>query len=461
MQRPWTKLLAISMVLSLTAAACGSDDEPDAEPSASAVQGDPDVDTSEAPETTEPIGAPATTEPTEAPATTEPIEATAVEVPGFSTWEEVLTAAEGTTVNFYMWGGSDVLNGWVDEYLGGELKDLYDIKLNRVPIANTGDVVNQLLAEKQAGVTENGTVDMVWINGDNYRTLREAELLLGSWSEGIPNSVYVNWSDPSIANDFGTPVDGYESPWGSAQFVFEYNEATVADPPRTFEALQSWIHENPGGFTYPAPPDFHGLSFVKHVFTWAAEDPSVLQQPFDQAAYDAIAPKVWEYLNDIEGDLWRGGDTYPASIAALQDLLANSEVVFAMRLDPRNAALRIDDGTYPDTIRTFVMDTGTLANKNFIAVPSNAPNAAAAFVAANHILSPEFQLIMADPDRWGWLIPTDTTKWTADQQATLASYDRGDATLGFAELAAAALPEPDASWVPQIEAGWLENVLQG
>ncbi|MFY9237487.1 MAG: ABC transporter substrate-binding protein, partial [Roseovarius sp.] len=372
------------------------------------------------------------------------------------TWDDVVAQADGGTVNFYMWGGSDRLNGWVDEYLGDALMENYNVTLNRVPIADTAEVVNLLLAERQAGVMEDGTVDLIWINGDNYRTLRQADLLLGPWAEDIPNAVHIDWADPSIANDFGEPVEGHESPWGSAQFVFEYNSNAVTEPPLTIEALGQYIAENPGTFTYPAPPDFHGLSFVKHVLHWAAEDPSVLQEPFDQAAFDEIAPRVWEFLNEIEPNLWREGTTYPPSIAALQDLLANSEVNFSMRLDPSNAARLIAEGSYPPSIRTFVLETGTLANKNYVAIPANAPNAAAALLAANHIISPEFQLIMADPERWGWNIPSAVGTWSDEQRAQLAGYDRGEATLSFEELGAHTLPEPHASWISHLEEGWME-----
>jgi len=391
-----------------------------------------------------------------APATTSAGEV----APGFDTWDDVLSAADGTTVNWFMWGGSETINGWVDKYFGEVVKERYNITLNRVPIGDTVDAVNLVLTEAQAGVTEGGSVDMIWINGDNFKTLKEAELLYGPWSESVPNAVHVNWNDPSIANDFGVSVDGLESPWGSAQMVWEHNSAYVSDPPRTFEATAEWIHNNPGLFTYPAPPDFHGLSFVKHTFYWAADDWSVFQKPFDQAIFDSIAPKVWAYLNDIEPDLWRGGQTYPAKIAALNELLANSEVYFGMALNPRRTSNFIKNGTYPDTIRTFVHDTGTLTNKNYVTIPLAANNPAGAMVIANYMLSTEHQLVQADPSRWGWGIPTDISTWTEAERAQLASYELGIATLPPGELAEAGLPEPHASWVVNMENGWIENVLK-
>jgi len=174
-------------------------------------------------------------------------------------------------VNFYLWGGSDKINEDVDNDIGARVNDLYGITLNRVPLGDTADAVNLVLNEIEAGQTSGGSVDMIWINGENFRTLKDADALLETWSEALPNAVFVNWDDPAVANDFGQPVEGSESPWGHAQFVFEFNTALVGDtPPDSFEALETWVGENPGLFTYPAIPDFTGSVFLRHLFYWAA-----------------------------------------------------------------------------------------------------------------------------------------------------------------------------------------------
>jgi putative spermidine/putrescine transport system substrate-binding protein len=443
----WRVVLVV-MAFALLVAACSSDDG-----AATTTAGDAadTTDTTEA----------AATETTTNAGTTETTAAatgTPVDAPGFNTWEEVLAAADGTTVNWFMWGGSDTINTNVDDDIGAVVKELFNITLNRVP-ADAADFVNQVLDESAAGVTEGGSIDLMWINGENFATLKQADLMYGPWAESIPNAVHVPWQDPSIANDFGEPVLGLESPWGHAQFVVEYDTAFVAEAPTTFEALQTWVHENPGQFSYPAIPDFVGSVFVRHLFYWAAGGPEAFLGEFDQAVYDEYAPAVWAYLNDIEPDLWRGGDTYPEG-AAMADLMANQEIHFNMSYDPSRASTNIAAGTYPESIRTFVFDTGTLSNNNYVGIPFNAANPAGAMVVADYIVSPEFQLVMADPDQWGWLIPTDSTTWTADQQATLASYGSGVATLPLVELAKAALPEPDGDWVTAFEAGWIENVLE-
>lgn len=379
--------------------------------------------------------------------------------PTYATWDDVLAAASGTTVNWFMWGGSDVINENVDNDIGKPLKEQFNVTLNRVPINDTADAVNQVLNESAAGVKTGGSIDLIWINGENFRTLKKANLLYGPWAEDLPNAIYVPWGDGAIDFDFGTPVEGYESPWGHAQFVFEYDSAVVSEPPTTFEALQEWIHANPGQFTYPAIPDFTGSVFVRHLFYWAAGGAEPFLGEFDQAVFDQYAPKVWEYLNDIEPDLWREGTTYPQG-PAMSDLLANKEVAFNMSYAPGNASLQISEGVYPESIRTFVMESGTLSNNNYVAIPFNAANPAGAMVLANLILSPELQLAMADPERWGWEIPTDPATWPAAAQQQLATFERGVATLAAEVLASHALPEPPAEWVTKMEAGWIENVLE-
>ena len=86
--------------------------------------------------------------------------------PGFDSWDAVVAAADGMTVNWYMWGGSDSINGFVDETYGIPLMEEYNVTLNRVPLADTVDAVNQVLSEAEAGVEgDNGTIDLIWING--------------------------------------------------------------------------------------------------------------------------------------------------------------------------------------------------------------------------------------------------------------------------------------------------------
>lgn len=374
-------------------------------------------------------------------------------------WQAILDEADGQTVNWFMWGGSDRINAYVSDYIGG-LAAEHGVTINRVPLTDTVDAVNTVLGEKQAGRDEDGSVDMIWINGENFKTGKQAELWFCGWTEALPNMQYVDTSDPGILNDFGTPVDQCESPWSHAQFAFTYDSAKVAEPPSSMTELLQWIKDNPGQFTYPAPPDFTGSVFVRHVLYHAAGGYEDLLGPFDQATFDAVAPALWETLNDIEPSLWRGGETYPQTKPDLDNLFANGEVSMAMTYGPAEVGGFVADGIFPATSRQFVFDEGTIGNNNFVAIPYNSPNKAGAQVVANILLSPEAQYEKALPDVWGEFPVLDFERLPEEWQERLASIPTPESVLPFDQLAANANPELDAGWVTAIEQGWTENVLQ-
>ena len=212
-------------------------------------------------------------------------------------WVDILAEAEGQTVNWYMWGGQDNINAWVTGQVGQAVAEQYGVTLNMVPLADTVEAVNKVLGEKEAGKDDDGSVDMIWINGENFRTLRQADLLFGPWAQFLPNTVNVNWDDPSVSNDLGLAVEYYESPYGKAQFVLSYDSARVPEPPASIEDLIAWVKENPGLFTYPAPPDFTGTAFVMHICYWATGGHEQFLTEFDQALFDE---KIWGLLGCFE-----------------------------------------------------------------------------------------------------------------------------------------------------------------
>ena len=383
-------------------------------------------------------------------------------LPGYEgkSWADIVAEARGQTVNFYMWGGSDVINGWVTGYVAQNLKERYGITLVMTPVADAPEFINKILGEKQAGRDVDGSVDLMWVNGENFRTLRQGDLVYGPWSRFLPNSAYVNWDDASVANDFGAPVDGYESPYGKAQFVMIYDSAKLPEPPKTVNDLLAWIKANPGQFTYAAPPDFTGSAFVRHVCYATTGGYQQFMGDFDQAAFDARFSACWQALNEIEPALWRGGQTYPENRARMQDLFANGEVLFDMAYNPAEASSLIAQGRYPATTRTFVFEEGTIANTHYVAIPYNSPHKAAAMVVADFLLSPEAQLSKADPTGWGDLPVLDPARLPADWQKKFSDLPRGPATLPDVVLASHRLPELPAAWITAIEKGWEANVLQ-
>ena len=83
-----------------------------------------------------------------------------------------------------------------------------------------------MVAEKAAGRTEGGAVDLIWINGENFAAMKAQDLLFGPFAQDLPNFRYVDTAGkPTTLVDFTVPTDGFEAPWGMAQFVFLYDTA--------------------------------------------------------------------------------------------------------------------------------------------------------------------------------------------------------------------------------------------
>lgn len=375
-----------------------------------------------------------------------------------TSWEEVVETARGGTVNWFMWGGSDTINQYVSDYIGGIAQERYGITLNRVALTDTVEAVNIVLGEKEAGVTDAGSVDMIWINGENFRTMRQADLAFCGYTDTLPNNDLVDWDNPAIANDFGLSVDECEVPWSRAQFAFAYDSANTPNPPDSIPSLIEWIKANPGQFTYPAPPDFNGSVFVRHVFVHAAGGADNVLGPFDQAKFDEISAKTWEILNDLEPFLWREGQTYPNSISALQSLFANQEVALYFSYEPSSFGVAVQDGIFRDTVRSFGLTDGTIGNTNYTLIPFNSPNKAAAMVVSNILLSGEAQYEKAKPDVWGTSPAIDIARTSDEIQANFGTIETHPSVIPASELAKAALPEMQADWISAVEQGWLENV---
>ncbi|NDI36599.1 ABC transporter substrate-binding protein [Chengkuizengella sediminis] len=373
-------------------------------------------------------------------------------------WETILDEAEGQTVNFHMWGGDDRYNRYIDEWVTPKLKEETGVILNRVAITDTKDVINKLQNEQSVNKTD-GTVDIIWINGENFKLAKDNGLLWGSFASQLPNvNQYVDINAPDIQLDFGENTEGLEVPWGKAQFVFIYDETKISHPPKSMKELGEWIKQNPGKFTYPAPPDFTGSAFVRQALyeTTGGYEQYLNSENVKEWDYTPL----WDYLNEIESNLWRGGETYPESLAKLDQLFSNGEVWMTMAYDPGKASSQIEKGVFPETTRTFVLEGGTLSNTHYLSIPFNSEHQAGAMAAINYLLSPEAQFSKMNPEHWGEGMSLDPSKLSNEDREQLKSLDLGIATLPAEELANFKVPEIPANYVKWLEEGWFEYVAK-
>ncbi|MGF1645365.1 MAG: ABC transporter substrate-binding protein [Kineosporiaceae bacterium] len=382
-------------------------------------------------------------------------------------WDAVVAAARGQEVAWYVWGGSDGINEFIDTTYGPVLESEYGVTLRRVPVTDTVDAVNQVVSESAAGV-DPGAVDLIWINGENFASLKEAGLLRGGWSRELPHAALVDWEDPAVAFDFGVPVEGYESPWSSAQLQLVHDTARTdpADLPRSYAALLDWARANPGRFTYiaPGPDAFQGTRFLKGALfelsgdaeQWADHDPDL---------WARWAPDLWAYLTELRPHLWRAGETYPRDENELHRLFANGEVDMTLTQAITGAGTLIADGLVPETAQAFVFDDYMIGDHNYVAIPVNAPHPAAALVLANLLLEPELQAAQILPENgFGLGYAIDVTR-VQDPQARAeldaAAEALGPAAVPPAELAAARVNDSAPEYQGLLEDEWRGEILVG
>lgn len=371
-------------------------------------------------------------------------------------WAETTTRARGQTVYFNAWGGSRQINDYIT-WAGGEVKQRFGIDLVQVKLTDTAEAVARVLAEKAAGRAESGTVDLVWVNGENFKAMKEQLLLFGPFTQRLPNFALVDTEgQPTTLVDFTIPTDGFESPWGMAKFVMFYDSARVATPPLAIDDLLAWAQAQPGRFTYPAPPDFIGSTFLKHVLYASVPDPKRLQQPVEAAEFDALTASMWKRLDLLRPLLWRSGTSYPASGQALHQLLDDGEVDFSMAFNPAEASSLILDDRLPATVRSFVFRDGSIANTHFLAIPFNAAHKEAAMVVANFLLTPEAQARKQDVAIWGDPTVLHVAALAPTDRALFEALPLGPATLPPDELGPA-LQEPHPTWSELVERRWAER----
>lgn len=364
--------------------------------------------------------------------------------------------AQGTTVTFYGWGGDDERNKWLDTVVATALKEKYDITLERVPM-DIDQILAKLSGEKQAG-TEEGSIDMIWINGENFYSAKENGLLFGPFAENLPNyQKYIDADAEENQYDFGYPIEGYEAPYSKAQMVLINDSVKTPERPKNTAELLAFVQKYPGKVTYPAPPDFTGSAFVRNVIYDIVGYEQFMDMPADKDTLKAAIEPALEYLRGLNPYLWNEGKTFPATSNEVENMFADGELYMSMSYGPYSVAVNIEKGIFPDTARAFLFDNGMIGNTNYIAIAANSPHKAAAMVAINEILSAEIQASQYSVLKS--LPVVDYDKLSTEEKALFDSVDIGQGTLTQDELLSKRVPEMPADLVPIIEEIWQEEVV--
>ena len=373
-------------------------------------------------------------------------------------WDAVLAQAKGQTVNWYMYGGDTVLNTFVSGHVAERLRPL-GVTVNQVKITDTADAINKVLGEKQAGRATDGSVDAIWVNGENFATGVQAGLWYCGWDTKTPVSEIRRLHRPRRHQRLRRARRRLRGSLAASNSALVYDSAELqpADV-ASVSSLFDWAKRNPGRFTYPAPPDFTGSMAVRTILYDTIGGPSALAGAFDDGKYQSVAQRLWPRLTQLEPSLWRGGTTYPQSQQAVEKLYSDGEISAFFTYGPGAVGAQVAKGLYPKTTRQAVPSAGNIANNSFIAIPDNAAHKAAALVLVNVLQEPETQLALYEAA--GVYPGIDLRKTSNEIQQRFAAVPVPASVLPLADLTANVQPELAAGYVNRLEKDWTATVLQ-
>jgi putative thiamine transport system substrate-binding protein len=368
-------------------------------------------------------------------------------------WSQIETRAKGQTVYFNAWGGAEPINAYL-RWAGDEVLARFGVTLVHVKVTDTADVVKRVRNEIAAGKLASGSVDLVWINGENFLTMKREGLLFGPFTAALPAYAFVDLQGkPTTRMDFSEPVDGMEAPWGMAQLTFLYDRKRVSDPPQNMAGVLAFAKAHPGRLSYARPPDFHGLTFLKQALLELHIDRAALYQPYTAETFTRMTAPLWAYLDALHPALWRAGKQFPHNAAAIRQMMGDGELLLAMSFNPNDAANEIAASRLPVSVSSYQFSSGTIGNTHFLAIPRNASAKEGAQVVVNFLLGAEAQARKADIAVWG-----DPSVLAPDKLAPGERARFGARTLpGQVQTIAPALPEPHGSWVKPLEKEWLKR----
>ncbi len=382
--------------------------------------------------------------------------APAVAEPNPQEWEAVLADADGQTVYWNAWGGDARTNRYI-AWVAEQMQESYNVRVEHVKLDDTSSAVARVLGEQQAGNDSEGSIDLIWINGENFAAMREQNLLFGPFADSLPNfALTYPDENPEVVTDFTLPTEGYESPWGKAQITFYYDSAQIDTPPQSIEELLTWAKAHPGQFSYPRIPDFTGSTFLKQSLIELTEQDDALYAPVEDAKFEEITAPLWAYLDELHPHLWRSGRSFPDSGPNLRTLMSDGELSLAFSFYPTDAAVAVMEYELPESVRSYVLEDGTLGNVHFVAIPYNSPHTAGAMALANFLLSPEAQAQKQSLSMWGDRSVLAIQQLEPSDQALFEQGDHHPSALP-ADALSNTLAEPHPSWMNALQEAWLER----
>ncbi|MGI9461668.1 MAG: ABC transporter substrate-binding protein [Alphaproteobacteria bacterium] len=376
-------------------------------------------------------------------------------------FDNILKKARGQTVYFNAWGGSELYNNYIN-WAAKQMRQIYGVRVKHVRLTDTAIAVNQVLTDKKAGNKKNGAIDVLWINGNNFKTMKDNRLLYGPFIKKLPNYKLLSVrQNPALLKDFTIAVDGLEMPWGRAYFVFVYDSKKTPNPPKTADELLSFAKNHHGKLSYPTPPDFTGVAFLKHLLLDLAHKNGKQRYFKKSFKNEAVARKrtkfLWDYLDQLHPHLWQAGKNFPKNESDLLKLFARGKLSLSFSYNAGVASAAIKQKIVPPSVKTYIWHSGVLSNQHYLAIPFNSQNKEAAMVFINFLSSPIAQGRKTNTAFWGEPTVLDVGRLkSADKNI----FMKNAGVSAIKPIKAKTLPEPHPDWTSFLEQEWKKRYFK-
>lgn len=347
---------------------------------------------------------------------------------------------------FYAWAGNEKINQYIKSQ-GDIFFKKTGIKIIHVKVSDYQQIIKTIQAEKKANNFKNGSADILWINGENFAVLKKENLLTGPIWNFLPNAKYLDENDKNYKYDFNIPTEGYEAPWGRAQFVFIWDKKKTPKAPDSASELLDYAKKNTGKIAYVKPPQFHGTTFLKQILIELNQDNEILKKDCSKIDMKKTSAPLWTFLDQLHPYLWRKGKTFPLSVQGMHQMFQDNEILNSMSFNPQEADSLILKNEIPPTSYSASFKKGGIGNVHFLSIPFNTKNKEKALLWINHLLSIEAQLEKSDIKIWGDPTVLDLNKLPLEQR------NKFPVRVLLGQL----LPEPNACWVQYLNDEWIKR----
>lgn len=319
-------------------------------------------------------------------------------------WSIIEESAQNSTINIYVSEAKDDMRMWFNNNLSKNLSETYGMTLE-FKVLSFDNIVKTLEQEKVDEV-KSGSIDLLILKDDEFRILKEMDLLYADLKDKVPNfQMNINHLDHDVLSEHGYALDGVGVPFGREQFIMVYDEDVLEVFPEDADEVKRFAEKNPNMITYPNPmTDEIGGEFVRTMIYEVVGKEAMMKlmdASVSMATVESVIKPGLEFLQALDPYMYKEEDEYLKSIDKLNEAFVEGIVFFSMTDDYAYIEEAVKEEIYPAGARAFILQSGTIQDTLYFAVPVNAANKTGSIVTMNQVLSVDMQLDKYIPSRWG------------------------------------------------------------